>query len=279
MRFSKLLGIALLLLVAQLSALASELAVLRNGFSIRHERREQIGKFTRLYTADQQGFIDILTESIASFEPVEDIPVAPAASAPTTSAATLQPAAVQRVPLAPIANQVDINQLIRDASGRYRLDPDFVASVIKAESNFQPRAVSPKGAQGLMQLMPATAALLGVSNPFDPKANVDAGTAYLSQLLDQYNNDPIKALAAYNAGPHRVQQYHGVPPYRETKAYVARIVNDFNAKKRAQGKVASDGKKDVSQDKNSKKDKSTNIGKTDQQPSSATSPATLSSIK
>jgi soluble lytic murein transglycosylase-like protein len=282
MRFSKQLGIALLLLVAQLSALASELAVLRNGFSIRHERREQIGKFTRLYTADQQGFIDVLTESIASFEHVEDIPVAPAVSAPTTSPATLQPAAVQRVPLAPVANQVDINQLIRDASGRYRLDPDFVASVIKAESNFQPRAVSPKGAQGLMQLMPATAALLGVTNPFDPKANVDAGTAYLSQLLDQYNNDPIKALAAYNAGPYRVQQYHGVPPYRETKAYVARIVNDFNAKKRAQGKVASgdkDDKKDKSQDKNNKKDKSTNIGKTDQQPSNATSPATLSSTK
>jgi soluble lytic murein transglycosylase-like protein len=271
MRFSKPLGIALLLLAAQLSALASELAVLRNGFSIRHEHREQIGKFTRLYTDDHQGFIDVLTESIASFEPVEDIPVAPPVSSAPTSSATTQPAAVSRVPMAPVANQVDINQVIRDASGRYRLDPDFVASVIKAESNFQPRAVSAKGAQGLMQLMPATAALLGVTNPFDPKANVDAGTAYLSQLLDQYNNDPIKALAAYNAGPHRVQQYHGVPPYRETKAYVARIVNDFNAKKKAQGKVAS-------QDKD-QKDKNKNVGKTGQQQSSAINPATLASTK
>jgi soluble lytic murein transglycosylase-like protein len=248
------LGIALLLLVAQLSALGSELAVLRNGFSIRHERREQIGKFTRLYTGDQQGFIDILTESIASFEPVDPNDIVPAqpAAAPATSLAgqsgnvavpvVPQPQPGAAVRQLPVATQVDLDQLIRDASGRNRLDPDFVSSVIKAESNFQPRAVSPKGAQGLMQLMPGTAALLGVSNPFDPKANVEAGTAYLSQLLDQYNNDPIKALAAYNAGPQRVQQYHGVPPYRETKAYVARIVNDFNAKKQAQAKAASQTK-------------------------------------
>jgi soluble lytic murein transglycosylase-like protein len=99
-----------------------------------------------------------------------------------------------------------------------------------------------------MQLMPATAALLGVSNPFDPKANVEAGTAYLSQLLDQYNNDPIKALAAYNAGPQRVQQYHGVPPYRETKAYVARIVRDFNAKKKAQAKASQTKNKNASKE-------------------------------
>ena len=244
MRFSKPLGIALLLLAAQLSALGSELAVLRNGFSIRHERREQIGKFTRLYTGDQQGFVDILTDSIASFERVEPEavpPAQPAVVAPIVSpAANSQPGAA--VLQLPVASQVDLDQLIRDASGRNRLDPDFVSSVIKAESNFKPRAVSPKGARGLMQLMPGTAALLGVSNPFDPKANVDAGTAYLSQLLDQYNNDPIKALAAYNAGPLRVQQYHGVPPYRETKAYVARIVKDFNAKKQAQAKAASQSK-------------------------------------
>lgn len=230
MRLYKPLTIALLLLGAQLSALGSELAVLRNGFSIRHERREQIGKFTRLYTGDQQGYVDVPTESIASFEAVEPTPPDPsvvAAPKPAQREAVAQPP------------KVDIDQLIRDASGRYRLDPDFVSSVIKAESNFQPRAVSRKGAQGLMQLMPGTAILLGVSNPFDPKANIDAGTAYLSQLLDQYNNDPIKALAAYNAGANRVQQYHGVPPYRETKAYVARIVRDYNKKKLAQGNAAS----------------------------------------
>jgi len=234
MRLSKSLTIALLLLVTQLSALGSELAVLRNGFSIPHERREQIGKFTRLYTGNQQGYVDVLTDSIASFEAVEPAPPDPsvvAAPKPAQPEIVAQPA------------KVDLDQLIRDASGRYRLDPDFVSSVIRAESNFQPRAVSRKGAQGLMQLMPATSILLGVADPFDPKANIEAGTAYLSQLLDQYKNDPIKALAAYNAGAHRVQQYHGVPPYRETKAYVARIVRDFNKKKQAQGNAASQSSK------------------------------------
>jgi len=178
--------------------------------------------------------VDVLTDSIASFERVEPAPPDPsvvAAPKPAQPEVVAQPA------------KVDLDQLIRDASGRYRLDPDFVSSVIRAESNFQPRAVSRKGAQGLMQLMPATSVLLGVADPFDPKANIEAGTAYLSQLLDQYNNDPIKALAAYNAGAHRVQQYHGVPPYRETKAYVARIVRDFNKKKQAQGNAASQSSK------------------------------------
>ncbi len=233
MRFYKPFAIALVLLGAQLSALGSEMAVLRNGFSIRHERREQIGKFTRLYTGDQQGYVDVLTDSIASFEPVEPTPPDPLVAAPQKP--------VQPV-VAPQPAKVDIDQLIRDASDRYRLDPDFVSSVIKAESNFQPKAVSRKGAQGLMQLMPATSILLGVTNPFDPKANIEAGTAFLSQLLDQYNNDALKALAAYNAGAHRVEQYHGVPPYRETKAYVARIVRDYNKKKLAQGNTASQSK-------------------------------------
>ena len=113
-----------------------------------------------------------------------------------------------------------------------------------AESNFKTHAVSKKGALGLMQLMPSTAAQLGVADPFDPKANVEAGAAHLSALLDLYNNDPIKALAAYNAGAHRVKQYNGVPPYRETRAYINKIVRDFNAKKRAQMKAA--GVKNVS---------------------------------
>jgi soluble lytic murein transglycosylase-like protein len=137
---------------------------------------------------------------------------------------------------------VDLDQVVREASLRNRIDPDFVSSVIKAESNFKPRAISRKGAQGLMQLMPQTAAQLGVADPFDPKANVEAGTAHLSALLDIYHDDPIKALAAYNAGAHRVKQYNGVPPYRETRAYIRKIVSDFNAKKRAQMKAAAAAK-------------------------------------
>ncbi len=128
--------------------------------------------------------------------------------------------------------------MVQSASGRYRLDPDLVNSVIKAESGFNTRAVSPKGAQGLMQLMPGTASKLGVPNAFDPEANVEGGTKYLRELLERYNFDLVKALAAYNAGPQRVEQFGGVPPYYETRAYVARVVRDFNKKKTAQEKAA-----------------------------------------
>jgi len=133
---------------------------------------------------------------------------------------------------------VDLSEVVNSASDRYRLDPDLVNSVIKAESGFNSRAVSPKGARGLMQLMPGTASQLGVPNAFDPQANVEGGTRYLRELLERYNFDLVKALAAYNAGPQRVEQYGGVPPYYETWAYVARIVRDFNKKKMAQEKAA-----------------------------------------
>lgn len=240
------LGIGLLLLAGQICASAADLAILKNGASIPFLRKEQTGTMTRLYIPG--GHMDIPTDQIASYDkddsPLEDsAPATQATAAQAVSAVQPLPAATANAPatgtmpaLAPA--QVNIDQLVREASSRYRLDPDFVASVIKAESNFKVHAVSPKGAQGLMQLMPGTAAQLGVTDPFDPKANVEAGTAHLSTLLDQYHDDPIKALAAYNAGAHRVQQYHGVPPYRETRAYVAKIVRDFNAKKRAQMKAA-----------------------------------------
>ena len=245
MKIAKPIGLGLLLLAVQLPALGAEVAVLRNGFSIRFDRKEQSGENTRLYI--RGGFVDIATTEIASFEPDDtpDVQAAlPAAPSPAAANASAQPAVMSSsgsaqampVPTNP-AQLVDLDQLVRDASTRHRLDPDFVNSVIRAESNFQNRAVSRKGAQGLMQLMPDTASKLGVANPFDPKANVEGGTAYLSQLLDLYHDDPIKALAAYNAGANRVGQYHGVPPYRETQAYVARIVRDFNAKKRAQMKA------------------------------------------
>jgi soluble lytic murein transglycosylase-like protein len=254
MRLFKSITVAALLMT-QLPALGAELAVLRNGFSIRFEHKEQTGNVTRLYTGT--GYVDVASDQIASFE-AEEAPVAPPSStAPQPASAataqfapsitTAQPAlpsvatpekAVQpAVPAASAAN-LDLDEVVREAAKRNRLDPDFLSSVIKAESNFKTRAVSPKGAQGLMQLMPATAAQLGVTDPFDAKANVEAGTAHLSALLDKYHDDPVKALAAYNAGAHRVKQYNGVPPYRETRAYIAKIVRDFNAKKRAQMKAA-----------------------------------------
>jgi soluble lytic murein transglycosylase-like protein len=258
MKLSKSIGIGLVVLAIQLSASADEIAVLRNGFTIRCERKQQTGATTRLYT--RGGFMDVPTAEIVSFEPDDMADVNPEPSA--TMAAAAQPAAQPTTNLppasassssgvpatvAPVAaapsgratppSRASLDQMVRDASTRHQLDPDFVNSVIKAESNFQIRAVSSKGAQGLMQLMPGTASLLGVLDPFDPQANVEGGTAYLSQLLDLYHNDPIKALAAYNAGSHRVDQYHGVPPYMETQAYVARIVRDYNAKKRAEMKA------------------------------------------
>jgi soluble lytic murein transglycosylase-like protein len=123
-------------------------------------------------------------------------------------------------------------------SAAYHLDPDLVNSVIHAESGFNSHAVSPKGARGLMQLMPGTANQLGVNDAFDPQSNVTGGSRYLRELLERYNFDLVKALAAYNAGPERVEQYRGVPPFRETQAYVARIVHEYNKKKIAQEKEA-----------------------------------------
>jgi soluble lytic murein transglycosylase-like protein len=223
--FRRSLTVVLFLLAAQFAAMGADIAVLRNGFEIRHQRREQRGNITRLYTAE--GYVDIPTEQIASFEVEETPPPQPPDTPPPPQPQTQ----AQPVASAPVGAKVNLDEVVREASAKNQLDPDFVNSVIKAESNFYPHAVSPKGAQGLMQLMPETAALLGVSDPFDPRANVEAGTTYLNQLLNLYGDDPIRALAAYNAGPQRVQQYHGVPPYRETKLYIARIVRDYNAKK------------------------------------------------
>ena len=127
-----------------------------------------------------------------------------------------------------------LDQIVREASERHNLDPALVKAVIGTESGWNPKAVSNKGALGLMQLIPSTAGRMGVSNAFDPQANVAGGARYLHELLERYNFDLIKALAAYNAGPQRVEQYGGVPPYYETKAYVARIVRDFNKKKLAE---------------------------------------------
>ncbi|HMC32240.1 MAG TPA: transglycosylase SLT domain-containing protein, partial [Candidatus Angelobacter sp.] len=196
MRFFKPITVVAALLLAQLPALGAELAVLRNGFSIRFERKEQTGNVTRLYTGS--GYVDIASDQIASFE-AEETPIVPSPIAastspsPAPSGVTLQPAAPvpsaqpvaiakPAVPMASAAN-ANLDEVVREAAKRNRLDPDFVSSVIKAESNFKTRAVSRKGAQGLMQLMPATATQLGVTDPFDPKANVEAGTAHLSALL------------------------------------------------------------------------------------------------
>lgn len=195
---------------------AAEIANLSNGFSIRHERHEIVGASTRLYTSpDSTSYIDVPTAEVASFEP-----------------APPEPAKIEA------GRAIDLNEVIREVSRRSQLDADFIASVIRAESGGNANAVSRKGAVGLMQLMPGTADQLGVKNSFDAAENVDGGVRYLMQLLRQFNYDVAKALAAYNAGPQRVAQYKGVPPYRETRAYVARIIRDYNRKKLAEMKQA-----------------------------------------
>jgi soluble lytic murein transglycosylase-like protein len=123
----------------------------------------------------------------------------------------------------------DVRALATAAAKRHGLDPALVLALISVESNFRTDAVSNKGAQGLMQLMPGTARELGVRDPLDPAANLDGGTRYLNALLQQYNGDLKRALAAYNAGVGAVNRHGGVPPYRETRQYVQKVLERYKA--------------------------------------------------
>jgi hypothetical protein len=209
-----------LLAFVSLPACAEELAILRNGFAIRHVRHEERDGVTRLYLTETAGsYVEIATEDVERFEELEAPPLPP-----------------ERTVGAPAAAK-SMKEIVSAASDRSRIDPDLIESIIRAESGFNAKAVSHKGAQGLMQLMPATAARLGVKNAMDPEANVDGGARYLEELLARYNDDLVKALAAYNAGPKRVEQYRGMPPYAETRTYVVKVISDFNRKKMAEART------------------------------------------
>jgi hypothetical protein len=213
--------VATMLALVSLPASPAELAILHNGFAILHQRREQRKNVTRLYLAETpENYVDVPTSEIARFE-ADDLPLPPASSpSPRTT----------------------LDDMVGAASSRNNIDPDLVMSLIRAESAFNAKAVSRKGALGLMQLMPKTASRLGVEDPMDPVANVEGGTRYLRDLLARYDNDLVIALAAYNAGPRCVEQYRGVPPYPETRTYIAKIIGEFNRKKLAQERMRHDNK-------------------------------------
>jgi len=129
----------------------------------------------------------------------------------------------------------DYEGIIKQASSRFRVDPSLVKAVIKAESDFNHKAVSSKGAQGLMQLMPKTAEDMDVQDPFNPEENIFGGVRYLARLLERFESNTTLALAAYNAGPEKVADYNGVPPYQETRNFIKKVFLYYNRYKAGAG--------------------------------------------
>ena len=206
-------------------ARAAEHITLTNGFDLICDHRQTDGDRVRLYL-DSSSFVEVSAGEIAQSEHV-DLPAAQAAkgsAAPLTRESKLTDA--------------ELHELLTKPGQAHDLDVDLLASVVKQESGGQVHAVSRTGARGLMQLMPGTAAELGVDDSFAAKQNVSGGTAYLDFLLKRYHDNLALALAAYNAGPGAVDKWHGIPPYRETRAYVARVIHEFNRRVMARQKVA-----------------------------------------
>ncbi len=212
---------AVLLALNGVQAFALERITMRNGFfydCVRHELLD--GTHVRLFLSgeDTSGYVDLLTAEIVATD------MLPTPPAPAHKPASLRPAA---------APAIDISTLLVGAGASHNIDVALLSSLIHAESSGRSRAVSRTGAQGLMQLMPSTAHELGVIDSFEPGQNINGGTAYLDSLLTRYHDNLALALAAYNAGPGAVDRYHGVPPYRETRAYVARVMTEFKHRKEA----------------------------------------------
>jgi len=190
-----------------LPAWAGEYAVLANGFRIHADRHETAGASVRLY--NKGGVTEVPAASIASFE-AEDVVALP-----------VVPPKVE----APLPVR-DTRTLVRDAAIRSGLPPTLVESVARVESALRPEAVSPKGALGVMQLMPATARMLD-ADPHDTAQNINAGARLLRELLIKYGGDVVKALSAYNAGEGAVDRYRGMPPYSETRDYVDKVIRTY----------------------------------------------------
>jgi len=182
----------------------AEYVVLQTGARLRVTGYELVGDRYRLQL--QGGTAEVAAADVAGIEPEEIFDPMPPPLRPTTP----------------------FYDVIRAAADRYGVDADLIHCVIAVESNFNPKAASPRNARGLMQLVPSTAKLMGVKNVFDPRENVDGGTKYLRAMLKKYNNNLTLALAAYNAGPEKVDRYgRRVPPYVETQAYVQKITKSY----------------------------------------------------
>ena len=136
---------------------------------------------------------------------------------------------VQQTRLTPVFHFAFANH-VRTASEKYEMDWKLITAVMKVESNFNPRAVSPKGALGLMQIMPDTAKLYRVKRPYDPEQNIEAGVKHLKKLMTRYNNKLELVLAAYNAGEKAVDRFNGIPPYNETQQYVKKVLNFYRTR-------------------------------------------------
>jgi soluble lytic murein transglycosylase-like protein len=209
------------------SAQAVEHVTLKNGFELDCIRREAVGDKVRLYLvgkgtapADDSNYLEVAADSVVRVETLPDVPEAAAAVKLPSSVAMIA-----------VPTKEEMHQMLAHAGAAHNIDEDLLASVVRAESGGQVRAVSRAGARGLMQLMPGTANAMGVDDAFKPDQNIAGGTAYLDALLVRYHDNVALALAAYNAGPGAVDKYHGVPPYRETREYVARVIREFNRRK------------------------------------------------
>jgi len=215
--------------VCALTARAAERITLRNGFEMSCSHHIVADSRVRLYLSPgTDNYIEVAPGDIAKVESVPDPPVAPhePATIPPPQNTSHTPGGAQGGEAR--LSSADLGEMLANAGHAHNLDVDLLASVVKAESGGNVHAISRTGARGLMQLMPGTAAELGVADSFRPDQNVRGGSTYLDSLLTRYHDNLALALAAYNAGPAAVDKYHGIPPYRETKLYVARVIHEFN---------------------------------------------------
>jgi soluble lytic murein transglycosylase-like protein len=208
-------------------ARGAERLSLVNGMEVECHHHALVDGRVRVYLKPEAAdYFELKPEAIRGVEAVPD-PVPEIAKAPVAVPVETRPPAEAKLTTA------ELQQMLAKAGSEHNVDEDLLASLVKAESGGYVRARSRAGAQGLMQLMPGTARQLGVEDSYAPEENVRGGTAYLDGLLKRYHDNIALALAAYNAGPEAVDHYRGIPPYRETQVYVARVIHEFNRRVKA----------------------------------------------